>query len=138
MHAIRTWGRRLVVGLLLVFAAGCTARPVLVPVKGVLKAGGQPVPDATVHLAPDPAVNPKGLDAYGQTDAQGKFTLRTPQQGDGVVAGKYKVLVTPPEYGPGKAMVGSAYQDHGRTPIEIEVPAAGLADWELKIDPRKE
>ncbi len=64
-----------------------------VPVKGTLKLDGQPFGPATVELhGADPSAKTKI--ASGQADDTGSFVLGTYDKDDGVVPGKYKVLVT--------------------------------------------
>jgi len=63
------------------------------PVKGTLKLDGQPFGPATVELM-GADTSAKTKIASGQADDSGSFTLGTYDKADGVVPGKYKVLVT--------------------------------------------
>lgn len=68
-------------------------RPDLVPVKGtLLDATDQPISGATVAFW---HVDGSALPASGVTDSNGKFTLMMYDPGDGAIAGKNKVTVTP-------------------------------------------
>lgn len=64
-----------------------------VPVKGTLKLDGQPFGPATVELM-GTDTSTKTKIASGQADDSGSFTLGTYDKADGVVPGKYKVLIT--------------------------------------------
>lgn len=75
------------------FLAGCggggSKAPVTVPVKGVVKYQGKPVPKLSIAFIPD-----KGMLASGTTDTNGKFTLMTNKPGDGAMVGTYKVAIS--------------------------------------------
>ena len=76
------------------FLAGCggggSPAPATVPVKGVVKYQGKPVPKLSVAFIPDS----KGMVASGTTDSYGKFTLMTSKPGDGAMVGTYKVAIS--------------------------------------------
>jgi hypothetical protein len=83
-------------GVLLLCLLGCSSgaadAPALYPVTGTLKVGGKPLADVSVQLAPVDAKS-KARPGIGNTDAEGKFTIRT--NGDkGAVSGKYKVVLS--------------------------------------------
>ncbi len=70
--------------------AGDTPRAKVYKVKGKITMAGNPVADAAVTFSPkgeQPA-------ATGRTGADGTYTLRTYDEGDGAAAGDYVVLVT--------------------------------------------
>jgi len=71
---------------------GCgEGKPDLYPVTGVVTLDGKPVEGANVSFSP----SSEGAElAVGQTDASGKFTLTTPQIGEGATAGSYSVSIT--------------------------------------------
>jgi hypothetical protein len=75
---------------------GCSAnhnqdhRPKLVPVHGVVHYNGKPLEGARVTFTSLAA----GTSAYGQTDAEGKFTLTTFTADDGAAPGPQKIAVT--------------------------------------------
>lgn len=73
----------------LLVAAGC-GRSDMGRVAGRVTFQGRPVPDAVLNFVP-----PKGPWAAGKTDADGRFTLSTFAKGDGSLAGKCQVLITP-------------------------------------------
>jgi hypothetical protein len=75
---------------------GAADRPNTVSVTGTVTYKGQAVAGATVAFVPDFPVQDaaKGHGAFGKTDAEGKFTLRTFEAGDGAVPGKYLVTIT--------------------------------------------
>lgn len=71
------------------FAPGCwRSGPKVVPVSGQVLIDGEPVADASLQFIPA-GTRP----ARGQTDAQGRFTLTTFQEGDGCVPGEHRVVV---------------------------------------------
>jgi hypothetical protein len=95
MNAHRLF-RACVAVLGLAAAAGCGGdkpkwqRPKPVHAGGVVRLNGQPLESALVTFT-----NPTlGVSASGRSDAEGKFTLTTFEQGDGAVPGKYKVSVS--------------------------------------------
>jgi hypothetical protein len=71
--------------------AGCgPSRPETVPVSGRVTLDGRPVEGATVMFSPEA----EGRPATGTTDAEGNFTLKTFEPGDGALLGKHRVTVT--------------------------------------------
>ena len=78
-----------------IFLLGCSSqpddRPARVPVRGVVKYKGKPVEKANVVFSPIAAGQP-GAGAI--TDANGEFTLKTFEDADGAVPGKYQVGVS--------------------------------------------
>jgi hypothetical protein len=83
--------------VLLLCLLGCSQggadAPVLYPVTGSLQVGGKPLADISVQLIPvDTTAKAKTRPGVGNTDAEGKFTIRT--NGDkGAISGKYKVVL---------------------------------------------
>ncbi len=86
----------------ILFVTGCSdSGPRLVPVTGTLFLDGTPLPHKTVAFFP--AKGTQGLGAGATTDKDGKFTLLANKGGslvdhEGIVAGKYKVVVTEPMF----------------------------------------
>lgn len=72
--------------------AGCGPKgPAMVPVSGVVKLDGAPVPaGAGVTFMPVGTGRP----ATGQTDQDGRFTLTTEKANDGALEGEYVVAVS--------------------------------------------
>ncbi len=91
-----TCGRNLFLGsciCLIAFSVGCSNEPANPPTYGVsgkVTYKNEPVEGATVVLVPEVA---EGQGAVGSTDANGNYQLGTFEEGDGAVAGKYKVRV---------------------------------------------
>jgi hypothetical protein len=72
--------------------AGCgPRRPETVPVTGTVMLDGSPVERAGVGFHPQFT---GGVPATGTTDAEGRFTLRTFQAGDGAMPGPHRVSVS--------------------------------------------
>ena len=136
--------------VLLIWAAafvGCGARTSAV--QGVVLLDGKPLPNASVQFVPQGA----GRDATGHTDASGAFSMSTLQPGDGVVAGDYKVVISPPIGAPDpkvyasneEAMAAAAkapppkassfpqqYTRPDQTPLTQTVPVSGRVTFDLK------
>jgi hypothetical protein len=86
---------RVVSIVLATVAGGCSHhqdnRPKLVPVHGVVRLNGKAVDGARVDFHNATSEKPS---AYATTDAEGKFTLTTYENGDGATPGKYRIAVT--------------------------------------------
>lgn len=82
------WLPAVVLGLTL---AGCGAeRPQTIRVTGTVTLDGDPVEGAVVGFTPEEGGRP----ATGTTDAGGKFTLTTFEDGDGALPGRHLVTVS--------------------------------------------
>jgi len=73
-------------------------------VSGTVTQGGNPVEGVAVSFISEGG----GPGAVGVTDASGKYTLTTTKQGDGAVAGKYKVTLAKYQGGSGSAVVDAS------------------------------
>lgn len=72
--------------------AGCGAsNPSTYPVTGTVTYQGKPLAGANVGFS---ATDENTRGAIGVTDSQGKYTLTTFEQGDGAMAGTFKVTVS--------------------------------------------
>ena len=148
---VRTCGAA-VLAVALAAVAGCGGK--LSKVEGVVTLEGKPVDGASVMLYP---VEGKGQLATGQTDANGVFTVLTPNAGNGALPGDYKVVVqlnprieaeppTPGDVGAVMAMMKKAqeearkkhrhlpdvYAKDSTTPLRCTVPHAGKLVLDLK------
>jgi len=85
--------------------------------KGVVTFEGSPLPDANVTFKPD-----SGPVAFGTTDANGEFTLRTGTS-NGAVAGNHKVSVVVPVAGD-TAMVNPTPDDLAKMSMNPQPAAA--------------
>jgi hypothetical protein len=109
--------------------AGCGKRPKLVAVTGKVTHNGQGVTGGSVWFHPDGGADgPEKMG--GQLQLDGSFTARTFPHGEGIPPGKYKVTLSPDLAG--RAGVPE-YGDVTKTPWEVEVPDAGLADHSFEI-----
>jgi len=79
------WATVMVFGLV----AGCDSGPERFPVSGQVVINGRPLTSGTILGAPS-----DDRPAYGEIDAQGRFTLTTYKDSDGCVAGTHPVTVT--------------------------------------------
>ncbi len=141
--------------VVLLATVGCSGGSETVPVQGVVRLDGQPLPDASVQFVPDGS----GRDATATTDQQGRFVLSTVQPRDGAVPGTYKVVVTPsspiletpkgmsaeeamnaaaaaaaknPANKPTGPGVPAQYSRADQTPLKQTVPGAGDVEIDLK------
>ncbi len=119
----------LLVGLLAL--AGCSSKPKLVPVSGRIVVDGAAITgDTAVTFIPVEGLGKERV--QGMIGPKGEFKLNTYPHGDGVMPGKYKVLV---QFGGGKAF--EHYSNVETTPLEVDVPNSGLTDYEIKLTPKK-
>lgn len=134
----------------LVTSAGCG--PGLHQVTGEVKLNGAPLPNASVQFHPvdeKGALDRKRSTAVGQTDAAGKFTLKTANQDYvGVFAGAYKAtveaklertLTDAQKAFPGasiavpiKSLVAPEYTEVSKTPLTFTIPSATPIVLEVK------
>lgn len=80
-------------GLLLVGLAtggGCSRQSPVYPVSGRVSLDGKPLVDAQISFRPA-----QGPEAFGVLDGEGRYTLSTRAAGDGAVAGKHAVTLSP-------------------------------------------
>ena len=66
-------------------------RPQTFPTSGMVVLEGQPLEGATVIFRSN---SPQPQAAVGRSDAEGKFQLRTYEDGDGAIAGEHSVSIT--------------------------------------------
>lgn len=118
----------LVIGLAIALP-GCGQRSYrLAPVSGRVTYRGRGVSKATVQLLADSAKGTHAPAATGETSEDGSFTLQTPPYGAGAVPGHYKVTV-----GDYHSALPKQYGNPARTPLHVEVPETGLADWKIQL-----
>lgn len=106
------WGHAAVMVLLGGLIVGCNRGPAVVPVSGIVSFEGKPLEGATVMFLPKGEPGQGTLLAFGLTDAEGRFRLRTnvgPKASyDGAVPGEYRVAVS--KYVPPKGMSGAEFE----------------------------
>src|SRR5262245_61420364 len=113
--------------LVVLCLAGCSRRgpslPTTVQAQGqVLLPDGRPLPGGRVELKP--TANP-AVEAFGDIDAGGKFTLTTYKPGDGAVPGTYKVVISPYDY---RSRTGSPTKIAAAGSIPPKYLEAGTSD----------
>lgn len=115
------------------------------PVTGKVTLDGEPVAGISVTFFP--ADGTPGNGASGTTDAQGQFSLKTPDQKEGAPTGKYRVLFTLLQTPDGKpipademaADVGATnvlpeiYNDPQQTPMGSTVSESGADPSEFAL-----
>jgi hypothetical protein len=121
----------ILLGLLFVLAgSGCSPSAPAVakayPVKGkVVLASGTPISAGRVHL--HPRDNAMGVEAFGEIEKDGTFTLTTYAVRDGAVPGHYAVTVEPYSYKTGNLKLDKAtripkrYWEPGTSDLTVEV-----------------
>lgn len=98
---------RTVLAACTVLAAGCgPQRAAVHPVSGEVRLEGKPFAAADVTFVPK-----NGRPALAQTNAQGRFTLRTWTDGDGAVAGEHVVCIVKHDESPPKPPKPNAAAD---------------------------
>jgi hypothetical protein len=80
------------VGLMVLALSGCggSNRPATLPVRGIVLLDNEPVAGAAVMFHPVGGGRP----AEGVTGADGRFELKTFEEGDGALPGEHQVTVT--------------------------------------------
>lgn len=125
-------------GALLVFA-GCSSGPKIVKVSGVATHKGVPVPSLRINFQPE-----QGRPSWGDTDANGRFTLEYDASNMGAVLGRHTVSAAHQPGSPDEEMglvkphpaiksVTAKYSDMWNSPLKVEI--TGPTDnLELKFD----
>ena len=137
----------------LVFA-GCSKsdRPEMVPVSGTVLYLGEPLEGASVRFT-----GKVGRPAIGHTDANGRFTLTSFDEGDGAVLGEHAVTVTKyakPSFEPPKkadggyqfkseaemiafynrpSLLPARYGNSGQSGLRFTVTAEGANDFTIEL-----
>ena len=119
----------------------------LVPVKGVVRLDGQPLPGAHIEFVP--AGNTPGIGSSGAAGPDGAYLIHNKHGGAGAAPGEYKVVVNMPEARGGAVVadpklakaasdkrVPPLYASRDTTPLRATVPArGGVVDLELSSKP---
>src|SRR5262245_17123574 len=79
--------------LLCLSASGCGSESPIVPVSGIVKLDGEPMPDAVVEFIPDPDRGTQGPRSSATTDEKGRFILVCDDRRRGAVPGFHRVLI---------------------------------------------
>lgn len=135
----KTW--RTLAGVSVAFCAlaaiaGCGEKKF--PIRGkVIFADGTPVPSGLVVLSPVDPASRVGARGYIQTD--GSFELSTDKEGDGVLPGKFKVLVHGPNAGREDAPVRNPqvhpkYLSFDTSGLDLEVKPGKNDDITFKVE----
>jgi hypothetical protein len=131
----------------LTLLAGCASRgptlPTAVEARGkVLLPDGRPLPGGRVTLNPQAATE---VEAFGDVNPDGTFTLTTYRPGDGAVPGTYVVTVSPFNYRsktgnptkiPNAAQIPARYGDTATSDLKVTIKAEGGNDLNLKLHAR--
>jgi hypothetical protein len=135
--------RRCILVLIAVSAAllnGCGSRnPATYSVAGTVTYQGKPVEGAGVMFMPN-----SGRPASGQTDVQGRFTLRTYKDGDGAVVGENVVCVSKMAPDPSDktkdpmlrkmiSLLPARYATPVTSPLKVTVSATGSNEVHLEL-----
>ena len=105
-----------------------------VKVAGTLTVDGKPVTKGTVHFHPA-----QGIPATGIVQ-DGKFTLTTYREGDGVVAGKNRIAVEVVEEVPmkdgdtvAKSLIPLKFTNPDRSGLQLDVRPGGYSNLQITI-----
>ena len=120
-------------------AVGCGGGgPKIVKVSGVATHNGQPVPSLRLNFQPD-----VGRPSWGDTDANGRFTLEYDAQHKGALVGKHTVSAVFQPRSPEEEMSGkipkevravtAKYGDTMNSPLKIDITES-TSDLEVKFD----
>jgi len=95
---------------------------------------GTPVSSGTVVF--ESTDEAKAISARGEIQTDGSYQLSTDRPGDGVLPGKYRVLVAPPppnpDLPPVKVVFDSRYSEFATSGLEFEVKS-GSNDYPIKL-----
>jgi hypothetical protein len=131
------------VTLIVVIAAllnGCgSTNPATCAVTGTVTYQGKPVEGARVMFMPN-----SGRPASGQTDAQGRFTLRTYKDNDGAVVGENVVCISKMVPAPGDktkdpmlgkmiSLLPQCYSTPVTSPLKVTVSAKGPNEFNFDL-----
>lgn len=128
---------------LVVFESGCKRHPRVVPVSGVVRYNGKPLPFGSILFQPN-----KGQTAAGDIQADGSFKLSSYADDDGAVPGSHRVSVScfegqrpgksPPPGGGGvslgKLLIPLKYTRLGSSGLTAEVKDAAGQSFEFNLD----
>lgn len=125
--------------------AGCgRGGPELVNIKGKVTYGGGPWPaKGALYFNPvDPAEGMPRISSRADFDTDGNFAVTSFDDGDGLVPGKYTVVVecwdSPPEPGkPSKSYVPKRYQTSRTSDLEVVIKS-GAGTQEVTLDVPKQ
>lgn len=97
--------RRYIAIVALIVCCGCGDGLKVVPVSGVLKAGGKPLANVSITTQPiGKGTKDPGSGSFGKTDAEGKFELELVKPArKGAIVGEHRIIISPPTTGPGAA-----------------------------------
>jgi hypothetical protein len=123
----------------LLVAAGCSGGPKIVKVSGIATHKGVPVPSLRINFQPE-----KGRPSWGDTDANGRFTLEYDADNKGAIVGTHVVSAAHQPGSPDEEMglvkphpavkaVTAKYSDMWKSPLKVEITGP-IENLELKFD----
>ncbi|MEA1950884.1 MAG: hypothetical protein U9N87_05835, partial [Planctomycetota bacterium] len=121
------------------FLLGCGQDLDLVPVSGkiTLRGGLWPKPGLLRFVPVESAGDAALPTATADFQTDGHFVVSSPDAGDGLAPGTYRIAVycweTPPVYGPGKSFIPKNYTDPATSGLELVV-ASGSGPVEVSYD----
>jgi hypothetical protein len=123
---------RFLLAALAVSIAGCGTRVEMGQVQGTVKIGSQPVPGVLVTFVPAEQVAGSTICSSGQTDEQGRYSLRAESQVEGAVIGKHLIIIE-------DLAINSAPRDADGTvlklpPVRFDAKFSSLLDTPLVRD----
>ena len=141
---MRTW--RIFVGILLAVitasTGGCANKSGTIPVSGKVTLDGKELETGAVTFSPITSGEP----AIGQIQADGTFHLRTKVDGDGALAGRYRVSVAAfkktsasptspgmPTSTLGESIIPVRYNNSSTSGIQLEVTTSGANNFPIEL-----
>jgi len=123
---------------------GCGAGIKVAPVSGVVTLDGKPLANAHVVFQPETSAGKTnvGVGSYGDTDASGKYTLKTADNDQpGAVVGKHRVEIDlrqaesddrDPKTRPPAKTLPTKYNRQSELQFEVKAGGSSDANFELK------
>jgi hypothetical protein len=132
---------RWLIGLFLVVSGfiGCDSGPKYAPVSGIVTLDGKPYGDAVVSFQPKAtSTNPNpGRGSAGETDAEGRYVLKTDDLKNGAVVGTHLIRVQTRgpvvQFDPSTGSPDNAPANVKRDPIPAEWNT--MSDKEFEVEP---
>jgi hypothetical protein len=118
--------------LLLLMLLGCGQDEKLTPVRGHVFYHGQPLKGGTIVFTPDAERGGRGPLAWGEIEADGRYTLHTGDK-PGVVSGWHRISIAPPSPSPASVELPRKYGDPEQSGLLREIQAGKLNEHDFYL-----